>query len=54
MATDALPPADSEIPDGMADGVPFPFVASADRISWVDRVGKIHKVHVGPPASHLL
>ena len=54
MATPALPPADAEVPSDLATAGPFPFVASADRVSGLDRVGKIHKVVVGPPSSHLL
>ena len=54
IATAALPPSNAEVPSDLAAAGHFPFVASSDRISGVDRVGKIHKVVVGPPESHLL
>ena len=54
LATPALPPADAEVPNELVATGSLPFAASADRISTVDRVGKIHKVVIGPPASHLL
>ena len=54
VAVPSLPPADAPVPVNLIGSEFFPFVASSDRCSGTDRVGKVHKVVVGPPSSHLL